>query len=318
MSVEPTRAGGVAAGEPPPGAIVSAALRIFGAHWRTLAVYGLLAGVPVAVLDAVSALGRDVDPFATPLTGAPPGGAGSLASSVLSLVLYAVTSAATVHTVAAAHDGRRVGWQEGLGAGLSRLGGVVAASFIVLVLVIAGLVALVLPGIWIAVALALTTPALVLERLTALAAIRRSYTLVQGRWWRTAAVVALSFLVAFAAVVVVSIPAGVLVATTEDRSLRALIAAVVNALSSGLLIPLTAGVMTVLFLERRGGAAALGAEEGSGRYRGFEPPVAPSGGVRPAATRLGEPAGGDAREPQARPREPSDGAPQSDGPPRTG
>lgn len=267
---------GVGGSEPPASAIVTATLRVCRGHWRTLAVYGLLAGVPVAALDAATALERGIDPFATPLTDpSASGGGSSFGSSLLALVLYALASAATVHTVAAARDGRRAEWREGLGVGVRRLGGVVAASFIVLVLAVLGVLALVLPGIWIAVALALTTPALVLERLSPLAAVRRSFDMVRGRWWKTAAVVALSVLMVLAAVLVVSIPAGVLAATTDDRSLRALLAGVVSALSTGLLVPLTVGTMTMLFLERRDVVPSPAADGERMRYRGFAPPVPP-------------------------------------------
>jgi hypothetical protein len=262
---------------PSAGAIVSLALTLCRDRWRTLAVYGLLAGLPVGLLDAAVALQRDVDPLATPLTGdASTRSGGSLGSSLLALVLYALASAACVHTIAAAREGRRIGWREGLTMGVRHLGGVVVASVIILVLVFLGLLALVLPGIWIAVALALTTPALVLEGLTPLAAIRRSFTLVQGRWWQTAGVMGLGVLIAFAGLVIVAIPAGLLAATTDDRSLRAVIAALANGVGTGLLVPITVGLATVLFLERRGATAShADGEADSARYRGFAPPVPP-------------------------------------------
>ena len=277
MTVTDSGGAGVSGAEPRAGAIVSTALAILRSHWPTLAVYGLIAGAPVAALDAAAALDRGVDPFATPFTANPSasGGGQSPAATVLALVLYALASGATVHTVAAAHDGRRVGWQEGLSHGVRRLGGVLAVSLIVVVLVLLGLLALVLPGIWIAVALALATPALMLERLTALAAIRRSFTMVQGRWWQTAAVVALSVLVILAALIVISIPAGVLAAAADDAAPRAMIAGVVNALSTALLLPLTLGPMTVLFLERRNANGSRAESGESSRYHGFAPPVAP-------------------------------------------
>lgn len=314
MSTAGLSDGPVGGGEPPAGSIVSQALRICRGHWKPLAVYGVIAGVPVAAIDAANALSRDIDPFASPLTDvtdpSATGGATTL-TSVLSLLLYALASGATVHTVAAARDGRTVGWQEGLKAGLRRLGGVAAASIIVLALVLLGLLALVLPGIWIAVALALTTPALVLEGLTPLAAVRRSFTMVQGRWWQTAGVVALSLLVTLAAVVAVSVPAAVLAATTDDRSLRAVIAGVVNALSSGLLVPLTVGPLTVLFLERRRWEGSPAAERDRSAYRGFAPPVAPE---RPSVPALPDfPAEDEARH---RPIEPRSRADPPESPPR--
>lgn len=261
--------------EPPAGTVLSSALRLCREHWRPLAVYGLVAGAPVAVLEAVIALERGIDPLASPLSGDPAtGDRGSLVSSLLSVVLYALASAACVHTIAAGREGRRSGWREGLAVGLSRLAGVLAASLIVLVLVFLGVLAFVLPGIWIAVALSLTTPALVLERLTPVAAIRRSFRLVQRRWWKTAAVVLMAALVAFAAMAVVAVPTGLVAAATPDRGLRAVIGAVASALSTALVVPLTVAVVTVLFLDRRG-SAEPNADDG-GRFRGFAPPVPPS------------------------------------------
>ena len=316
--------GGVGGAEPSAGAVASTTLRICREHWKTLAVYGLLAGAPVAALDAAIALERNIDPFATPIsvTGDPSAtDRDSLGSTVLALVLYGWASAATVHTVAAARDGRSTGWREGLQAGLRRLGGVVAASIIVLVLVILGLLALVLPGLWIAVALAMTTPALVLEGLTPLAAVRRSFTLVQGRWWRTAGVVGLGVLLALAALLVVAIPAGTLAATTDDHAVRALIAGVANALSSGAVIPLTVGLLTVLFLERRGAAGSPADAAAEERYRGFAPPVpaervqAPEGWQAPEAPvrqpELDRPAPPPAPAPEAE-RAPDPAAPDGD------
>ena len=316
MSVADHRGAGVAGGEPAAGAIVSSALRICRAHWKPLAVYGVIAGVPVAALDAAIALDRGIDPFATPLTANPSASSGqSPAATVLMLVLYALASAATVHTVAAARDGRAVGWQEGLGTGVRRLGGVVALSIIVAVLVLLGLLALVLPGIWIGVALALATPALVIERLTALAAIRRSFTMVQGRWWKTAAVVGLSILVVVAAVIAVSIPAGVLATATDDPPLRALIAGVVNALGTALFLPLTLGPMTVLFLERRDSGGASADRGDRSRYRGFAPPVAPERVVAPESPGVAQVPPAHA-EPERPPRSPEAAPPRE--PPAAG
>ena len=308
MSVADFSGADVGASEPPAGAIVSSALRICREHWKALAVYGVVAGVPVAALDAAVALDRGIDPFATTLTANPSTSSGqSPLATVLALVLYALASAATVHTVAGARDGRVVGWQEGLGTGVRRLGGVVAVSLIVVALVLLGLLALLLPGIWIAVALALATPALVIERLTALAAIRRSFTMVRGRWWKTAAVAGLSILVVLAAMLVISLPAGVLATTTEEAPLRALIAGVVNALSTALLLPLTLGPMTVLFLARRDAGDALAKGGDSSRYRGFAPPVPPdavapervAGREAPGAARPFGPDGGGEQPPRS-------------------
>ena len=50
-------------------------------------------------------------------------------------------------------------------------------------------------GVWVYVRLTFATPALVLEDLRVMAAIRRSMTLTKGRWWRTLGVLLLSGIV---------------------------------------------------------------------------------------------------------------------------
>ena len=167
--------------EEPPGAVVSTALQVYRERWRPLTACGLIAAVPVAALDAVIALQRGSDPFAVrpASTPAQPALDVTLLPSVLSLILYAIVSAACVHIVARARDGRAAGWSQALGVGLRSAAGVVGACIVVFAAVALGLVPLVLPGIWIAVAFSLTTPALVLERLVPLAALRRSYALVR-------------------------------------------------------------------------------------------------------------------------------------------
>ena len=289
--------------EEPPGAVVSTALQVYRERWRPLTACGLIAAVPVAALDAVIALQRGSDPFAVrpASTPAQPALDVTLLPSVLSLILYAVVSAACVHIVARARDGRDVGWSQALGLGLRSAAGVVVASIVVFAAVALGLVALVLPGIWIAVALSLTTPALVLERLAPLAALRRSYALVRGRWWRTAGVMAFGVLLAIALVLVILIPASALGASVEGLGARVLIATLADIVATSILVPLMTSVMTVLYLERRGtvsAAAPRGDEPGEGddaSYRGFAPPVPPD----PAPSRFEPPSSppGDAPSP---------------------
>jgi hypothetical protein len=53
------------------------------------------------------------------------------------------------------------------------------------VIVLAGIILLVIPGIWLFVLFGLATPALVLESVSINAALRRSRELVRDAWWRT-------------------------------------------------------------------------------------------------------------------------------------
>ena len=79
---------------------------------------------------------------------------------------------------------------------LRRVPALVALFVLSLLIIGAGLVALAVPGIYFAVALTLAWPALMLERLGPVDAIRRSMHLVKGSWWHTSAVLAVAGVIA--------------------------------------------------------------------------------------------------------------------------
>lgn len=270
----------------PVGLLITSAIDAYKARWRPLTAIGLVAAAPVALLEAGISLAGDRDPFAQPVSATDPRAVvpdpATLIPALLSLVLFSVASAACVHLVAEGREGREVSWSAALTFGLGRSAGVLAASLLVLVVVMLGLFALVVPGIWLAVALALTTPALVLERLGPVAAMRRSFALVRGQWWRTAAVVGLGAVLAIGIVLVVVVPATTLALAFDSLGARVAISAIADTVGSALLLPFVVGVLTLLYLDRQGREAAPfsppqapapgGATDSFG---GFAPPIAP-------------------------------------------
>ncbi len=270
----------------PVGVLISSAFDAYRALWRPLTAIGLLAAAPVALLEAGISLATDRDPFNEPPSPTDPQAVviepSTLIPALLSLVLFSVASAACVHLIAEAREDRDVSWGAALSFGLSRAPGVLAASLIVLVVVLLGLLALLVPGIWLAVALALTTPALVLERLGPVEGMRRSFALVRGEWWRTAAVVGLGIVLAVGLVLVVVVPATALALATDDLGVRVLISAIADTIGSAVLLPFVVGMLTLLYLDRRerepasrsAAQPALPGEEGAS-FGGFAPPTAP-------------------------------------------
>jgi hypothetical protein len=77
-------------------------------------------------------------------------------------------------------EGNRVTWREALGAALRRSGSVVSAWSMSIVAVAVGFVALVVPGLYLATALSLAVPAVMLEHRGTFAAFKRSRFLVEG------------------------------------------------------------------------------------------------------------------------------------------
>lgn len=270
----------------PVGLLLTSAIDAYKARWRPLTAIGLLSAAPVALLEAGISLSRDRDPFVQPPSRTDPSAAAlepaSLAPALLSLVLFAVASAACVHIVAEWRAGREVSWAAALGFGLGRAAGVLAASLLVLLVVLLGLFALLVPGIWLAVALALTTPALVLERLAPVAAMRRSFALVRGQWWRTAAVIGLGIVLAIGIVLVVVVPATALALAIDSLGARVAISTVADTIGSAVLLPFVVGLMTLLYLDRRdrepasfAAPLASSPDGGQASFGGFTPPAPP-------------------------------------------
>lgn len=61
--------------------------------------------------------------------------------------------------------------------------------------IVVGLVCLLVPGVYLATALALAAPAVVLERIGPFAALGRSMQLVSGNWWRTTAIFSVALVI---------------------------------------------------------------------------------------------------------------------------
>lgn len=76
---------------------------------------------------------------------------------------------------------------------MNRFLNVVLASVLSTIICVMGFVFLIIPGIWISVALSLSTVLLVRGDLDAIGALRKSYDLVKGNWWNVFGVLILVF-----------------------------------------------------------------------------------------------------------------------------
>jgi hypothetical protein len=88
---------------------------------------------------------------------------------------------------------------------LRRLPGLALLFVLNLLAVAAGIAVLVLPGLYLLIALAPAWPAFLLGERSAPGAVRESLSLTRGHWWRTALVLVVSFVIALAFVFSVAI-----------------------------------------------------------------------------------------------------------------
>jgi hypothetical protein len=242
------------------GEILDAAIKLFLRHWKplVLSVVGLI--LPVQILSAL--VTASVAPEQFDLTSSETGvdegeeaefliGQGVIA--LLSVISVLLATAVCFKAVADAYLGVEPDWRRSLRFAVSRLGGLLGVAIIGAVLVALATLALVVPGIWLFVSYAVAVPALLLERIGPVQALRRSFRLVRGRWWATAGTLLVGYLLigilgALVTGVVMVIPTVV----AEDNTLAGALGAVVGGtLGSVLTTPYSAAVVALLYFDLR-------------------------------------------------------------------
>ncbi|GAA4677555.1 glycerophosphoryl diester phosphodiesterase membrane domain-containing protein [Streptomyces chumphonensis] len=147
------------------------------------------------------------------------------------------------------------------GAVLAAAGSTLAGSFFLLIGSLGGLVLMV----WLWVRFSLSAPALMLERGTVIAALRRSGKLVRGSWWRIFGIQLLAALLVFVLSLIVSVPVGGLASLVDGSPGGSLlgdvpatltwpyliVTAIGAVVTSTLTLPFSAGVTALLYIDAR-------------------------------------------------------------------
>jgi hypothetical protein len=142
------------------------------------------------------------------------------------------------------------------------------ASFLAALLPWLGLVAVIVGGILLWVALAFTTPALTLERLTVRQALGRSWRLTMSSFWRVFGILLLGWLLSEVIRTILAIPAGIIAFAAAAHSLESgsaspigLGAEIAIRLTSfiayAITLPFWAGVVALLYIDTRMRTEAL-------------------------------------------------------------
>lgn len=112
-----------------------------------------------------------------------------LQAVLLALILQVLASgfvALTAHRLVASElSGTLLATGGAVAFAFGRLLTLLVAAVFGFVAVVAGLLALVIPGLWLAGGLTMVTAVIALEEVGPISAIRRSISLVRGRWWQT-------------------------------------------------------------------------------------------------------------------------------------
>jgi hypothetical protein len=170
-------------------------MKIVQRRWRTLAVLVLVVVGPLeAVSLVVTAITTDSWSLhasfgnQTRLHYADDGAyaAGQVAILALTMLSYLLGTVACYRAVADTYLGRETDVRASLAFAVSRMGATLWLSILLVAGLVAAFVALVVPGIWLAVAWSVAVPVMLVEGLGGTAALRRSFALTKSRWWATA------------------------------------------------------------------------------------------------------------------------------------
>jgi Membrane domain of glycerophosphoryl diester phosphodiesterase len=238
------------------GEMLDAGFRLFRARFTTLILCVLVPVVPLTII--ATAVQASVDPNAFDLdsTETVDSGtalAGTLVASLIQFAAAALAIAACFKAISAAYLGEHAGVAESLRYAVARLLPLIVAYILVVIIVVLGLVALIIPGIWLAVKLSMVFPAVVFERTGPFAAIGRSWALTKGNWWRVFGTLLVVFLITFVLQIVLAGVVGGLLAAGDSVSelTAAIVLTLVNLLTLALTYPLWASVTSVVYYDLR-------------------------------------------------------------------
>jgi hypothetical protein len=170
------------------GEILGTAWQFYRRHWRTLVAIAAVVVVPLTLLqyllgDWVRARGEETSNGVVVSTSSWATATASLVTALVGLLMYLVLTGAITRAVAAEVAGEDPSVEQSYRFGFVRLGSVLLVSVLVGLATVAGLIVLVLPGIYIGVRLAVSVEALVVEGRRGTEAMGRSWSLVGGHWW---------------------------------------------------------------------------------------------------------------------------------------
>jgi hypothetical protein len=313
------------------GEVLDASFKIVRQSFSTLAACVLVVALPLNIVNTLitastsdnafnldsntsTGTGRDFSSGTTEL-------AGFLLTTTLSIVLMTIATAACFRAVSGVYLGEAPTVGGSLAFAASRLLPVIGLSVLYFLGLIPAFVALIIPFVWLSVAWSVSFPALLSEGIGPVAALRRSFRLVKGRWWPTfGALLVMYLLVAVISGILGALLGATLIAAVDNEAVAAVFYTIINTLSSLITLPLMASVLTVVYFDLRvrkegfdlqllargvgretsvdvTSAQAVGAASGLGGG-GFAPP-AQGGGFAPPAPPAPEPSGGGFAPPQA-------------------
>jgi hypothetical protein len=207
-----------------------------------LAVGGVFAVVTVLVVLSVTGTG-----------GSDAAAVGAVvAILVLTIALYLLVPVACFRAIADAYLGRDPNWRTSLRFAARRAGSTLWLGLLLVIALSIAFVLFILPYIWLAVAWSVAFPVMLLEGIGGTKAMRRSFRLVRGEWWKCFGTLFVAWLITFVVVIVGSIIGAALGGLAGDDSVLAvLVQQIINVATEAVTLPFFAAVIVVLYVDLR-------------------------------------------------------------------
>jgi hypothetical protein len=233
-----------------------------------------------------------------------------LASFLVAVATYIATGG-VFEALISSYLGRPATWRSSLSHAGTRAGSLIWLAILSVVFVMIGFILIILPGIWLLVAISVAVPALMFEGVGGFAAMKRSMELVDGRWWATfgrlLAAYVLLFAVLFGITALISaIASGI---TLHNVTLYVALGGLANVIAYILVTPFVSAVLTVVYIDLRVRKEALDLELVAEQFTGPGSVVPPQPAAQAAPV---APVSQAAPEPPAASTTPTDPAPPSE------
>lgn len=244
---------------------LDASIKLTTRNFGTLAGIILLLVGPVQLLTLVVTLSTLPDNYV--VDGSFGGGAtpddtddvsagfwvGQVIVSLLGFLVYFLAPAACFKAIGSAYLGQKASAVDSIKYAFARLHSILWVSILAGLASIAGLILLIIPGIYIWVIFVLAVPALMLEGLRGTKALGRSNQLVKDHWWRSFGFLLVAYLLMFViAFMIGGILGAISFAAVDEESVTAVVLNnVVNLLAQVLTTPFIAAATIVLYFDLR-------------------------------------------------------------------
>ena len=208
------------------GGVVDDAIKLFRSSftrcWIFSAIIGvLLLGMQLVLLLALPGLATPGRPDATKTLAAlgSPGTIGLFIGLYLLVIFVSLVCYGGMLTrqAAIARGDESVTLARAFATGVRRFPGMLLAALLCILAIVAGLILLIIPGLWVSVRLYLWMAAMFTEESSALASLETSWRLTKGHWWRAVAILSVTLVIFLVVSMAFGLVAGIIVSVTHSR-----------------------------------------------------------------------------------------------------